>query len=104
MCILLFIYLLPKRHAEAITALATISAGIKSAFLSGLHSTILIIPVIAATITPDGPYKLSIQPGTGSLSEPMTEIIKKAINVNYCLILLNFVLFFLLILYRLLNK
>lgn len=54
-----------------------------SAVTSGSHSIILIIPTADPITAPVGPYKLSIQPGTGSFFEPKTKIITKSFYCNY---------------------
>lgn len=65
-------------HDAAINAFTVKSAGTKSVTASRSHGSAFIIPVITPVTMPVGPYKLSIQPGSGSLAV--------AITINYGLL------------------
>lgn len=59
-------------HAIAITAFIAMSTGTASALYSGLHNMDRSTPLPPATIIPVGPFKLSTQPGKGSLCAGVT--------------------------------
>lgn len=63
----------------AINAFTVKSAGTKSVTASISHGSAFIIPVITPVTMPVGPYKLSIQPGSGSFAVAITKMHTKKI-------------------------
>ena len=70
--ILSYLGLLATSHADTMRALTVMSTGTIFAVFVPSTFIVLMKPVPAPTKTPVGPYKLSIQPVTGSLRVPTT--------------------------------
>lgn len=68
----MYVYLTFVSQDAAINAFTVKSAGTKSVTASISHGSAFIIPVITPVTMPVGPYKLSIQPGRGSLAVAIT--------------------------------
>jgi hypothetical protein len=77
-------YLTFVSQDAAISAFTVKSAGTRSVTAFTSHGRDFIIPVITPVTMPVGPYKLSIQPGRGSLAVAVTAIaIEKKMRLRY---------------------
>lgn len=82
----IILYLTFVYQDAAINEFTLISAGTKSVTASIAHGSDFIIPVITPVTKPVGPYKLSIQPGRGSLDVAITVIRAKPRKIQFLII------------------
>jgi hypothetical protein len=77
--------LLAVTHDVTSIALAAMSTGMRSTLSLGSQWKHLMVPIREPTVMPEGPFKLSNQPGTGSLCVEMTEGLTQNV-LNYFLL------------------